>query len=72
MGAREQRSRCGCERRRLVETYSGPSGDRLRVVEQVVGADLSLFLRLCREETEWIVVEARAMRAEQKERANER
>ncbi len=47
-----------------IDTYSAEGGAKLGHVAEYLGnpADLRRFFRLCREEAEWIIVEARALR----------
>jgi uncharacterized NAD-dependent epimerase/dehydratase family protein len=49
-----------------IETFRASSGEELYDIREMVGDELPRFLRLCREEAPWIIVEARAMRAAQK------
>ena len=54
-----------------IATYVRESAEALCAAESAVGDDLRPFLRLCREEAPWIIVEARVRRDERRAAAGE-
>lgn len=51
-------------RKLQIENFTERSGERLAQARAMIGEDLATFLQLCREETPWLITEARMIRKE--------